>query len=56
MEGRYDRTTFIERLLARLHALLDQKIKADILIIVGRKNKQTGEELPPRVEIREHDV
>ena len=52
----YDRKAFLERLIARLHLLLDQKVKADIIIMVGRHDKITDEELPPRVQIHEHDL
>ena len=52
----FDRRAFLERLMARLHLLLDQKVKADILILVGRRDKVTEEELPPRVQIHEHDL
>ena len=47
---------FLERLLERLHHLHAHNTKADILILLGRRDKLTGAPLPPRVEVREHEL
>ena len=52
----FDRKAFLERLTARIHLLLDRKVKADVLIYLGRKDERTGEELPPVVQVMEHGL
>lgn len=50
-----ERQVFIERLLARLHDLLDRGVKADILVMVGRRDRSTGELRFPQMQIREFE-
>ena len=48
--------TFVERLLERLHTYRANKQKVDILIMLNRRNKITGEWEPPKVQIREFEI
>ena len=42
---------FVERVIAHLHRLRHQK--SDLLFLLGRVSKETGEPLPPRLHITE---
>ena len=46
-----DWEAFLERLLEQLHELRARGVMADILVML-RRNKQTGEEEPPRSQVR----
>ena len=48
-----ERTIFFEQLLQKLHVLLDNETKADVLVMLGRTDKTTGEKIPPQVQVRE---
>ena len=41
---------FVERVLYQLQQLRTQK--ADILILLGRHSKETGDPLPPKIQIK----
>ena len=56
MPQTYSREEFLKRLIARLHLLLDRKVKADVLIYLGRTDERTGEERPPIVQVMEHGL
>jgi hypothetical protein len=47
---------FLERLLERLHEYHRLSRKVDVLIMLGRRNKLTGELEPPKVQIREFEI
>lgn len=44
---------FLEQLLEKLHDLHRKQTKADVLVMLGRTDKQTGEKIPPQVQVRE---
>ena len=44
---------FLEQLLEKLHDLHRKHTKADVLVMLGRTDKQTGEKIPPQVQVRE---
>lgn len=44
---------FVERVLERLHRLHQSGQKADVLILMGRLDRTTGELLPPQLRVTE---
>ena len=48
--------TFFSRLMDHLMTLLHKRVKADVLILVGRVDRQTGVPLSPQIQIREFGV
>lgn len=45
---------FLEQVLERLNTLRSQDVMADVTIFLGRKDKETGRALPPRLHVRIH--
>lgn len=45
---------FLERLLASLHHLHERGEKVDVLILMGRRDRETRERKPETFQIRRH--
>ena len=52
----YAPESFFAKLIGRLQVLLANHLKADLLILLGRRDKSTGTLLPPQVQVRTFGV
>ena len=50
------REHFFAKLYTRLQELIATHTKADVVILTGRTEKRSGEQLPPQVQVRVYGV